>query len=60
MKSGDQSIGWSTEIDFEYSDTKYTMGPAAHSSLDFPKVGPTHVFNKGAVACCFLVVLPIK
>ena len=56
MKSGDQSIGWSTEIDFEYSDTKYTMGPAAYSSLDFPKVEP----NMDAVACCCIVVLPIK
>lgn len=29
MKFGDKSISWPTDIDFEYSDTKYTMGHGA-------------------------------
>lgn len=52
MKSGDQSIGWHIEIDFEYSDTdtEYTMGLREMEQFGFSKSGPTHIFNGGAVA----------
>ena len=50
MKSGDQSIGWSTEIDFEYSNTEYTMGLRTVSGLDFPKMGSIHDLNLGAAS----------
>lgn len=40
VKSGDQSIGWSIEIDFEYLDTEYTMGLRTVERFGFSKDGP--------------------
>ena len=46
MKSGDNSFGWPTKIDFEHSDidTKYTMGLRAVELFGFFKGEPHPYF----------------
>lgn len=59
MKHGDQSIGWPTEIKFEYLETEYTITPRAVEWLGFSKVPPTHVVYMGATPYSHLIWIVI-